>query len=220
MWKGFAARNMLKDVSWAVNEGRYSMRFRDRPPRERDDRSAVHKASFGAVASGATASGATALGALALGTLAVGVVALGALAIGRLAVGKARVRSLEIGDLKVGKLTIGSGDANGSGKPTIARIWRGRTRRDKADEYEAYNYEVGVKPLMKKALGVQSFREDRGAETEFVTISYWESREAMSRFTGGDPDRIHHLPRDKEFLIELPETVEVFDITQSHGNVG
>ena len=36
--------------------------------------------------------------------------------------------------------------------PTIARIWRGRTTRDRADEYEAYNYESGIKPLIQKAL--------------------------------------------------------------------
>ena len=40
-------------------------------------------------------------------------------------------------------------------QPTIVRIWRGRTRRDRADEYEAYNYEAGIKPLMEKALGAQ-----------------------------------------------------------------
>ena len=33
--------------------------------------------------------------------------------------------------------------------------------RERADEYEAYNYEVGIKPLIEKALGVQTFREDR-----------------------------------------------------------
>ena len=38
-----------------------------------------------------------------------------------------------------------------------------------------------------------------------MTISYWESREAMSSFTGDDPTRIHHLERDAEFLIELPK---------------
>ena len=37
--------------------------------------------------------------------------------------------------------------------PTIARIWRGRTRREVADEYEAYNYEVGIRPLIEKAMG-------------------------------------------------------------------
>jgi heme-degrading monooxygenase HmoA len=105
-------------------------------------------------------------------------------------------------------------------RPTIARIWRGRTKRERADEYQAYNYEAGVKPLIEKAMGVQSLREDRGEETEFVTISYWESVEAMSRFTGGDPTRIHHLERDREFLIELPTQVQVLRIHASHGDTG
>src|SRR5688572_13224549 len=83
--------------------------------------------------------------------------------------------------------------------PTIARIWRGRTTRQRADDYEVYNYEVGIKPLIEKALAVQTFREDSTTETEFLTISYWESVEAMSAFTGGDPTQIHHLPRDEEF---------------------
>jgi heme-degrading monooxygenase HmoA len=105
-------------------------------------------------------------------------------------------------------------------RPTIARIWRGRTKRERADEYEAYLYEVGIKPLIEKAMGVQNLREDRAQETEFVTISYWESVDAMSRFTGGDPTRIHHLERDAEFLIELPERVQILKIRASHGNTG
>ena len=105
-------------------------------------------------------------------------------------------------------------------RPAIARIWRGRTRRHVADEYEAYNYEVGIKPLIEKAMGVQTLREDRADETEFITISYWESIEAMARFTGGDPTRIHHLDRDAEFLIELPRAVQICRILASHGNTG
>jgi heme-degrading monooxygenase HmoA len=72
-------------------------------------------------------------------------------------------------------------------RPAIARIWHGRTRPERADAYEAYNYDVGIKPLIEKALGVQTLREDRRDETEFWTISYWESIAAMSRFTGDDP---------------------------------
>ena len=105
-------------------------------------------------------------------------------------------------------------------KPTIARIWRGRTRRERADEYEAYSLEAGIRPLIEKARGVQYFREDRETESEFMTISYWESIEAMARFTGGDPNRIHHLPRDEEFLIELPENVQVLRILTSFGKTG
>jgi hypothetical protein len=102
--------------------------------------------------------------------------------------------------------------------PTIARIWRGRTRRDRADEYEAYNYAVGIPPLIEHALGVHCLREDGDDETEFVTISYWESVEAMARFTGGDPLRVHHLPRDPELLIELPQRIQVLRIRASHGD--
>jgi hypothetical protein len=102
-------------------------------------------------------------------------------------------------------------------QPTIVRIWRGRTTRERADEYEAYNYEIGIKPLIGKALAVQTFREDSTTETEFMTISYWESVEAMSRFSGGDPRRVHHLPRDRELLIELPQEVQVLQLLKSHG---
>jgi heme-degrading monooxygenase HmoA len=102
-------------------------------------------------------------------------------------------------------------------QPAIARIWRGRTRRDRADEYEAYNHEAGITPLIEKALAVQTFREDRAEETEFVTVSYWASVEAMSRFTGGDPTQVHHLPRDREFLVELPDRVQVLRVRLSHG---
>ena len=101
-------------------------------------------------------------------------------------------------------------------KPTIARIWRGRTIRAKADEYAKYLYETGIKPLEQKALAVQQLREDRDTETEFITISYWETVDAMSRFTGADPRQIHHLPRDEEFLIELPRSVQVLTISSSH----
>ncbi len=94
----------------------------------------------------------------------------------------------------------------------IARIWRGRTTRAKADAYAVYLRSEGVAPLLEKALGAQMFREDRETESEFVTISYWESIEAMSRFAGPDPRRIHHLARDAEFLIELPDGVRVLEI--------
>jgi hypothetical protein len=47
---------------------------------------------------------------------------------------------------------------NGIPTPKIARIWRGRTSAEKADEYAAYLHANGIVPLAKKALGVQSLR--------------------------------------------------------------
>ncbi len=99
----------------------------------------------------------------------------------------------------------------------FARIWRGRTRRNVADSYERYWLERGVKPLQAKgALAVQMLRDDRAEETEFVTISWWESLEAMAP-EGGDPHRTHHLDRDPEFLMEVPDRVQVLRVLESHG---
>jgi len=100
--------------------------------------------------------------------------------------------------------------------PKIARIWRGRTTPDKADAYLRYwREEGGFHPLAEKALAVQMLREDRDDETEFITISWWPSIEAMSAFAGDDPTQIHHLPRDAEFLIELPESVQVLEVVNA-----
>jgi hypothetical protein len=100
------------------------------------------------------------------------------------------------------------------------RIWRGRTRPDLADAYEAYNFEAGIKPLIENAAAVQTFREDRETECEFVTISYWESMGAMTSFSGDDVAAVHHLPRDAEFLLELPTSVQILRLRVSEGEIG
>lgn len=62
------------------------------------------------------------------------------------------------------------------------------------------------------ALGVQLLREDREGETWFTTISYWADMQAMAAFTKGDPTKVHHLDRDPELLIELPQRIEIHRI--------
>ena len=100
----------------------------------------------------------------------------------------------------------------------IARIWRGRVLPENAEIYEDYLYEHGVKKL--KALGaseVQMLREDREAECHFMVISWWPDRPSMTAWAGEDPTRIRHLERDRELLIELPESVQVLDVRHALG---
>jgi heme-degrading monooxygenase HmoA len=102
--------------------------------------------------------------------------------------------------------------------PRFARIWRGRTLKENAEAYERYWLDNGIAPLRAKgALSVQMLREDRETETEFVTISTWESVEAMTGGAPGDPRHAHHLPRDPELLIELPERVQILRILEAPG---
>jgi len=99
------------------------------------------------------------------------------------------------------------------GKSLIARIWFGRTRKEFAEEYLRYNYENGVLEVEKKpgCLGMQQFRKIRGDVAEFTTISYWSSMEAMEA-AHGDVRRAAHLEKDRDYLLELPESVEVSEL--------
>jgi heme-degrading monooxygenase HmoA len=98
----------------------------------------------------------------------------------------------------------------------FARIWRGRTTHDKAEAYERYWLNNGIDLLIGKgALSVQMLRDDYGEFSEFVTISYWPSVEAMGAEAGTDPRAVHHLPRDPEFLTEVPDRVQIFRILET-----
>jgi heme-degrading monooxygenase HmoA len=103
---------------------------------------------------------------------------------------------------------------HGTARPAVARRWHGRTVTSQAEEYARYLYEEGVRRLRATPgnLGVQVFRQARDGVVEFTTISYWESRDAIHAYAGRDIARVHHLPRDPEYLLELEPTVEHFDV--------
>jgi heme-degrading monooxygenase HmoA len=102
-------------------------------------------------------------------------------------------------------------------KPVVARIWEGRTRESVAEAYAKYMYEEGVKKIRatKGNLGVQVFRRTHGGIAEFMTISYWGSRDEIRAYAGHDIQKPHHLPKDEEYLLELPSEVKHFDILVS-----
>jgi heme-degrading monooxygenase HmoA len=98
--------------------------------------------------------------------------------------------------------------------PMVARIWRGRTPADKADEYKQYLFEAGVKKIaaLPGNRGVQLMASKTADEGEFIVISYWDSVEAIKGYAGADYTKVHDLPRDKEFLIAPEALVRHFDL--------
>ena len=107
------------------------------------------------------------------------------------------------------------------GTPLVARTWFGRTRKELVDEYLRYNYENGVLEVEKKpgCLDMQQFRRMRSDVAEFTTVSYWESVEAMEAAHGAGR-RPTHLERDPEYLLELPESVEVSELHANDWQLG
>ena len=104
-----------------------------------------------------------------------------------------------------------------SSQPVIARVWHGKTPRDKADEYEKYLAGAITKfPSIRGNLGYQLMRIDGGPDgkeyTEFQVVSYWESRDAIHAYAGEDIQRTRDLPRDREFLVGMEPNVRNYEL--------
>ncbi|HYG80504.1 MAG TPA: hypothetical protein VD861_08965 [Pyrinomonadaceae bacterium] len=56
-------------------------------------------------------------------------------------------------------------------------------------------------------------RRDEEGAVEHTVISYWESREAIKAYAGQDIEKPHHLPKDRELLLELPTRVLHYNVT-------
>jgi hypothetical protein len=72
-------------------------------------------------------------------------------------------------------------------------------------------------------LGMQLFRRVEGDVAEFTTISYWRDFDAMAAMHPEGTDdirRVSHLPRDPDFLLELPEFAEVSELHANDWDAG
>jgi heme-degrading monooxygenase HmoA len=94
-------------------------------------------------------------------------------------------------------------------QPTVARTWRGWTRREDADDYAAYVEETGMSAYRRTPgnRGAWILRRDDGDRTEFVTLSFWDSTDAIRGFAGDDIDVAVFYPEDDRFLVERELTV-------------
>jgi heme-degrading monooxygenase HmoA len=96
----------------------------------------------------------------------------------------------------------------------IARIWRGSTRNEQADEYLVYLHETGLKDYRATPgnQGAWVLRRTVGDQTEFVTLTFWDSLDAVRAFAGDDYERAVYYPADTAFLLELLPTVEHYEL--------
>jgi heme-degrading monooxygenase HmoA len=100
-------------------------------------------------------------------------------------------------------------------KPTmIARIWRGATNADDAEQYLHYLERTGLAeyaatPGHRRTL---TLRRIVAGRAEFLLLSLWDSMEAVRSFAGEDPERAVFYPEDDRYLVERDEHVTHFDV--------
>jgi len=96
----------------------------------------------------------------------------------------------------------------------IARIWRGATREADAEAYVEYLRGTGLKEYRETPgnQGAWVLWRVTDGRAEFLTLSFWESREAIVGFAGADIERAVFYPKVDRYLVERDTTVRHFQV--------
>ena len=103
----------------------------------------------------------------------------------------------------------------------IARIWHGVTSVEDFDRYWRFLHERAIPDYRATPgnRGVRLFRRIEGERAHFLTLSYWDSLEAIHGFAGDDIARAKYYPEDAAYLLEFEPRVLHFEVTDSDMNL-
>jgi hypothetical protein len=98
----------------------------------------------------------------------------------------------------------------------IARTWRGWTRREDAGAYLEYVRETGLNAYRATPgnRGAWALQRDDGDRTEIITLSFWDSIDAVRAFAGDDVEQAVFYPEDDRFLVDRELTVRHFRLEE------
>jgi len=96
----------------------------------------------------------------------------------------------------------------------IARVWRGVTRAEDAEEYARYVEASGLKAAraIPGNRGTFVLRRVDGDRAEFETELLFDSLDDVRAFAGDDIDVAVFYPEDDRYLIEREPTVRHFEV--------
>src|SRR4051812_470685 len=96
----------------------------------------------------------------------------------------------------------------------IARTWTGAVQTTDADEYADYIRETGFHEYGQTPgnRGAWLLRRDRGGTTELITLSLWDSVEAIQTFAGDDIEAAVLYPEDERYLIDGASTIAHYEV--------
>ena len=98
----------------------------------------------------------------------------------------------------------------------IARIWHGRTKAADADVYLEYLFKSGIPAYRATAgnKGAWVLRRIEGDAAHFITLSFWESRDAIAAFAGADIETAKYYAEDEKYLLEFERNVTHYELFQ------
>jgi heme-degrading monooxygenase HmoA len=98
----------------------------------------------------------------------------------------------------------------------IARIWHGKTNVSLADAYLDYLFKSGMSAYRATPgnKGAWLLRRLEGDVAHFITLSFWESRDAIAAFAGADIETAKYYPEDEKYLMEFEPNVTHYELFQ------
>ncbi len=99
----------------------------------------------------------------------------------------------------------------------IVRLWHGRVPTEKAAAYRAFLNQRAIPDYRSVAgnLSVYILERADGDVTHFVTMTFWESMDAIRGFAGEQVEVAKYYPEDKDFLLEFEPTVTHYEVVGS-----
>jgi heme-degrading monooxygenase HmoA len=115
--------------------------------------------------------------------------------------------------VSIWRILVAEHQVNG-GVTMIARMWHGRVPTSKTQAYRDFLNQraIGDYQAVPGNLAVYILEREEGAVTHFVTLTFWESLEAIRGFAGDELERAKYYPEDKEFLLEFEPTVLHYEV--------
>lgn len=101
----------------------------------------------------------------------------------------------------------------------IARIWRGWAAPQDAEAYAAHFQDTVLPHLagIDGYRGARLLRREDGDEVGYVTITFFDSLDAIQAFAGSDPERAHVEPEARRVLSRVQERCEHYTVVASDG---
>jgi heme-degrading monooxygenase HmoA len=96
----------------------------------------------------------------------------------------------------------------------IARLWRGATRQEVADQYLDCLRETGLTDYAATEghRGTIALRRQVDGRAEFLLITLWDSMDAIQRFAGAEPERAVFYDEVDHHLVERDERATHFEV--------
>jgi len=96
----------------------------------------------------------------------------------------------------------------------IARLWHGRVPAEKGDAYYEYMAKTGFADYRESPgmLDLKILRSDHDGETHFLLVTFWDNFGSIEKFAGKNYRRARYYPEDKNYLLELEEDVQHYEV--------